>query len=226
MKSAVLFSGGKDSCLALQYALKAGEVKCLITLVSENTASYMFHTPNISLAAKQAEAIGLPLVLEKTKGIKEEELVDLERAIKRAKAEFGIEAVFTGALASVYQASRVQKICDKLGLKCVNPLWQKDQIELLKEVVHNKFEVFVVGVFAEGLETFIARKIDDKFIADIKKVVEKYKINPAGEGGEIETFVADAPFFRKKIVVEKSHVVADEAGGRVLVLDKIKLLDK
>jgi ABC transporter with metal-binding/Fe-S-binding domain ATP-binding protein len=218
---AVLFSGGKDSNMALYYALKNCRVKCLITLVSENPESYMFHTPNINLAEKQAKAIGLPIIIEKTKGVKEKELDDLERAIKKAIRKYKIRGVFTGALASVYQASRVQKICDKLGLACLNPLWHKDQFEFLNELVKLKFEVVIVGVAAEGLEDFLGRKIDSDFIKEIREVYEKFKINPAGEGGEYETFVLNAPFFKKKLRIEKSHVIG-EGLSKILVIDEIK----
>ena len=226
MKTAVLFSGGKDSCLALYYALKSTEVKCLITVVSENPASFMFHTPNIILAEKQAKAIGLPIIIQKTKGQKEIELKDLEKAIKKAKEKFKIDTISTGAVASVYQSSRIQKICDGLNLQCINPLWQRDQFELLQEVIKLNFDVIIIGVFAYGLDDFIGRKVDRKFIDDIRVLNEKYKISPAGEGGEFESFVLDAEFFKKRLEIEKSHIEEDKEGGRVLILDKIKLVRK
>lgn len=223
MKTAVLFSGGKDSCLALSYAMKKTEVKCLITVVSENPYSYMFHTPNIKFAKEQAEAIGLPIVIQKTLGEKEKELDDLENAIKTAKEKYEIEGIFTGAVASNYQASRVESICKKLGLKCFNPLWQRDQFELLEELIKQKFKVIIIGVFAMGLEGFVGRIITKKFIEDIKKVYDKYKINVAGEGGEFESFVLSAPFFKKEVVILESHNEKDKEGGVVLKIDKIKL---
>ncbi|MCX6821195.1 MAG: diphthine--ammonia ligase [Candidatus Aenigmarchaeota archaeon] len=226
MRTAVLFSGGKDSCLALHYALQSTDVKCLITVVSENPASYMFHTPNITLAEKQAEAIGLPIIIEKTKGEREIELKDLEKAIKKAKEKYEIEGIVTGAVSSVYQSSRVQKICDELNLQCINPLWQRDQFELLQEVIKLNFDVIIIGVFAYGLDDFIGRKVDRKFIDDIKILNEKYKISPCGEGGEFESFVLDADFFKKKLKIEKSHVEKDKEGGRILILDKIKIVKK
>lgn len=226
MRTAVLFSGGKDSCLALYYALKSTEVKCLITLVSENPSSYMFHTPNIVLAEKQAEAIDLPIIIEKTKGEKEIELKDLEKAIKKAKKKYKIEGIITGALASVYQSSRVQRICNKLNLQSLNPLWQRDQFELLNEVIKFNFDVIITGVFAYGLDEFLGRKIDRKFIDDIRILNEKYKINPAGEGGEFESFVLDAEFFKKRLEIKKSHIEEDKEGGRVLIIDDIEIVNK
>jgi len=226
MKTAVLFSGGKDSCLALYYALKQSEVKCLITLVSENKASYMFHTPNILLAREQADAIGLPIIIRKTPGEKEHEIKDLERAIKEAKTRYKVDAIVTGAIASLYQKSRIEKICKKLGLECINPLWQRDQLEILKEIVTLGFEVIITGTFAFGMENFVGRMIDQKFIEDIKKVYEKYKVNPAGEGGEFETFTLDAPFFKKALKIEKSHIEKDKEGGQTLLIDKLTVKNK
>ena len=68
MKVAVLFSGGKDSAFAAYLAREHGhELSCLITILSENPESYMFHTPSISKVKKQAEAADIPLIIQKTK---------------------------------------------------------------------------------------------------------------------------------------------------------------
>ncbi|GAI97499.1 unnamed protein product, partial [marine sediment metagenome] len=139
MKCAVLFSGGKDSTYAGYLAKQQGhELTCLISMVSENPESYMFHTPNIMLVKKQAEIMELPLLIQPTEGKKEEELLDLERIIYDAIHQFKIEAVITGAMHSDYQKSRIQKICNLLRLKCINPLWHKDEIEYLDELIKNK----------------------------------------------------------------------------------------
>ncbi len=201
MKLGVLFSGGKDSTYAAFLAKQQGhELVCLISLISENKESYMFHTPAIHMTVQQAECMELPLIIQKTPGEKEKELVELEKAIKTAVDKYHIEAIVTGALASVYQASRIQALCDTLGLQCINPLWQKDQITLLEELVKNNFEVIIVGVFAYPLDkTWIGRKIDAQFISDVKKLQEKYKVNPAGEGGEFESLVVNCPLFKKRL---------------------------
>lgn len=217
MKLGVLFSGGKDSTYAAYLMKKSGhELSCLISIISKNPDSFMFHTPSISSTEKQAKAMNLPLIIQKTKGEKEIELKDLEEAIKKAKSKFHIEGIITGALQSVYQSSRIQKICDELNLKCFNPLWQKDEIEYLNELIKNKFEIIVTGVAAYPLdEKWLGRKIDKKFVDDVKILKQKYKIHPAGEGGEFETFVLDCPLFTTPLKIKNKKIFGEKNSWRM-----------
>ena len=210
MKLGVLFSGGKDSSYAAYLASQNNELVCLITLHSKNLYSYMFHTPSISKTKLQAEVMNLPLIEVNTKGEKEIELNDLKDAIIDAKKKYKIEGIVTGAVESVYQASRIQKICDDLGLEVFNPLWQKNQIELLNDLIKNKFEVIIVAVAAEGFDTsWLGRKIDVNMIEELVKLNKKYGINPAFEGGEAESFVLNCPLFKKKLKVVNKRIIDD-----------------
>jgi ABC transporter with metal-binding/Fe-S-binding domain ATP-binding protein len=216
-KLGILFSGGKDSMYAAWLAKKEGyEISCLISIVSENEESYMFHTPSIRRVEEQAKSMGIPLIVIKTKGKKEKELIDLERAIKLAIRDYNIEGVVSGAVESVYQASRIEKICNKLKIECFNPLWQKNQLELLKDLIKNKFEVIVVGVFAYPFdEKWLGRKIDVEFINEIKKLQEKYKINVAGEGGEFESFVLNCSLFKKRLIIKDKKIKGSKNSWRM-----------
>ncbi len=222
MRLGVLFSGGKDSTFALFKASKEHEVVCLINLKSSNPDSYMFHTPAQELVEKQAEAIGLPLLQLKTKGEKEKELLDLKDAIKLVKDSYKIQGLVTGAVASEYQASRIKKICDELKLELFNPLWHMNQIELLKEIIANKFEVIITGIAAYPLdESWLGRKIDSKTISELEELQKGFRLNPAGEGGEIETAVLDAPCFGKKIVITSSTKTCNKNAGVMNIKEAI-----
>ena len=226
MKVGILLSSGKDSVLAMHRAVEKHEISCLITIVSENAESYMFHTPNINLATAQSECLEIPLLISNTKGEKEKELSDLKNVIKKAILKYKIQGIVTGAIASNYQASRIQKICDELKIECINPLWQIDQIELLKELIRKKFEVIIVGIFAYPFtEKWLGRKINEKTTEELKELWEKYKINPAGEGGEIETLVLNAPMFKKKISIKKSSKKYLDNSG-VLKIEEYSLSSK
>ena len=100
MKAAVLFSGGKDSTMAVYKAMKDGwTVEYLLSMHSENPHSYMFHVPNIHLSQLLSQAMGIPLIQAETPGMKEEELEDLRKALSELKDK-GVEAIFTGAIHS------------------------------------------------------------------------------------------------------------------------------
>jgi len=135
MKVAVLFSGGKDSTMAVYKALEEGhEVNYLISVFSDNPASYMFHVANIHITELSAEAMDIPLIKKVTKGIKEEELIDLTHILSDLR-DMGIEAIYSGALFSVYQKSRIDTICEDLGLKSCAPLWHRDPVEYMEEII-------------------------------------------------------------------------------------------
>jgi ABC transporter with metal-binding/Fe-S-binding domain ATP-binding protein len=226
MKVGVLFSGGKDSAYALYKALETEEVACLISVVSQNEESYMFHTPNIGMTGVQAEVMGIPLVQVTTEGEKEEELQDLERAIIEAHNTYGIEGVVTGAVESVYQATRIQKICHDVGVWCFNPLWLKDQVVLLQEIIENHFKVIITGIFAYPLdEGWLGKEIDTKILERLIDLKNKYRISPSGEGGEIETTVLDAPFFKKIIKVTDYEIKANKNSG-VYIIKNVDLVEK
>jgi len=211
MRVAVLASGGKDSALALYHVLRAGyEVKYLASMIPSREDSWMFHCPNIRLMDLFAEAVGLPLVKAETSGVKEEEVEDLKRLIEG----LDVEGVVSGAIASDYQKTRVERICQQLGLECVAPLWHRNPLDLLEELLDLKFEIMVTGVYAYGFDIrWLGRRIDEGAIADLIKLNRQYGVSLVGEGGEYETLALDTPFFRKRIdVVEAEKVWKGQNG--------------
>jgi diphthine-ammonia ligase len=109
-------------------------------------------------------------------------------------------------------------------LKCINPLWHKDQVELLNELLQNKFEVIITRVAAYPFdETLLGKKIDDAVIKKLADMNKKYQINPAGEGGEIETFVINCPLFKKRIEILKfSKKYANNEGSFTIEKAELK----
>ena len=226
MKVGVLFSGGKDSTLALIKASRIHDVRCLISIMPENQESYMFHIPNIPLTKYQAEAMGIPIIQKATKGEKEKELFDLKNAIEEAKRYFGIEGIVVGAIRSNYQYTRVKKICEELNLTLISPLWQMDEIEELKEVIKGRIKAIIVSVSAYPLtKEFLGKEIDESIVEKFIEFKEKFGLNPSGAGGEYETFVIDAPIFKKKILIDEFEIIWKEDSGK-LIIKKARLVDK
>lgn len=226
MKAAVLFSGGKDSTMATYKAIESGwEVEYLVSMISGNPESYMFHTANIHLTELAAEAMNIPLLRSTTNGIKEEELDDLKTVLADLKAR-GVGAIFSGALHSSYQKSRIDKLCEDLSLQSIAPLWHVDPYEYMEELIDLGFEIILVSVSAEGLDdSWLGRKIDAELLEELLKIHKKHGIHMAFEGGEAETLVLDCPLFKKKIKVEEVEMVWERDSGHINI-KKAVLEDK
>jgi diphthine-ammonia ligase len=202
MKVAALFSGGKDSVFAVYIAQQFGwEISHLVTVHPEKPDSWMFHSINIHLTDLLATTINIPLVKRATKADKETELEDLKQLLQPLE----INGVVSGAIASEYQRTRIEKICDELGIKSFTPLWHKNQELLLRDQIKAGFHTIVVGVFAQGFdETWLGKTIDEEAINALIHLHNKHGINIAGEGGEYETLVLSGPLLSKRLVIDES----------------------
>jgi len=223
MRVAVLVSGGKDSVLALHHILNKGyAVKCLVSMIPLRADSWMFHYPNIRLTDMLAKAVGIPLIKAETSGVKEKEVQDLKRLINK----LDVEGVVSGAIASSYQKTRIDTVCRQLELKSVTPLWHEDPLDILKEILELNFEVVITGVYAYGFDRqWLGKKIDEDAVDALVRLNKKYQTSIVGEGGEYETLVLDAPFFKKRIKILESETIWENQGG-YLSITRAKLEDK
>lgn len=224
MRVCVLYSGGKDSNLALLEVRDRQEVACLVTLIPQSLESWLFHYPNVHLVGLQAEALGLPLLV---KGCPDDEvggLRALEDALRAAVETYGVEGAVTGAVRSRYQAERFARVCQSLGLECINPLWGRDEVELLREVLRTGIEAIFTRVAGYPLtKALLGRRIDAQVVEWLAQ--RKTYVNPLGEGGEYETFVLDMPLFARRIVPLKWRIEGGDYDA-VLVIEKAMLAEK
>jgi asparagine synthase (glutamine-hydrolysing) len=223
-----LVSSGKDSVYAMYRMIKQDfPVKCMITLRSLNPDSYMFHTPAIDMVKLQSESTGIPLIEQETAGEKEDELMDLRKALEKAKERFGIKGVVTGALYSDYQRERIEKTCSETGLLPFSPLWHMDQENYMRELIRNNFKIILTRIAAEGLdESWLGRILTEEDVDRLIELNKKIKLSVCGEGGEFETLVLDCPLFNKELKVIRTKKVMDSKFSGTLIITEIKMVEK
>jgi ABC transporter with metal-binding/Fe-S-binding domain ATP-binding protein len=227
MHLASLLSGGKDSVYAMYLAMQEGhDIAVLISIASANPESYMFHVPNIHLTKLQAEAMEIPLIYRETEGVKEEELEDLKSALKEAIEAHEIDGIVSGAIFSNYQRSRIDDMAEELGLESLSPLWKRKPKDLLSDMVAKEFTIIITVVAAEGLgPEWLGVEINAKVIEELADLHNTCYVCTAGEGGEFETLVMDAPIFKKKITIIEAEKKWDGQSGAYIVRDAV-LSDK
>jgi len=227
MRLAALVSGGKDSIYAAYLAKKSGhELAYVVSLLSDNPDSYMWHVPNARLTKLQAELMGIPIIQQRTAGEKEKELSDLKTVLANLGSK--IDGIVTGAVASKYQMSRIEKIATDLGLACVAPLWQREPTELLQDMLRDGFEIIITAVAAGGLDgSWLGRKLDSTAVSELISLSKKHRFSPIGEGGEFETFVLDCPLFNKRIkIFEAEKIWSEKSRSGTFEIKKTELVKK
>ncbi|MGC9132798.1 MAG: diphthine--ammonia ligase [Nanopusillaceae archaeon] len=204
MNLTVLYSGGKDSNYSLYISSKYHKISCLLNIIPENNESYLYHYINFDITKLQSKALEIPL---ETFYVNKDEEKTLEDALKYLKEKYNVGGVVTGAIRSIYQATRFQKICKKLNLWCFNPIWLKNEKEYLFELLKNNFEFIITGWYTYPLDiNILGKEVNEEIINKLIEYGEEYKINIAGEGGEYETTVLYQPLFKKKIIIDDYEI--------------------
>jgi len=196
-KSYFNWSGGKDSALALHYAIQNSiNVQKLLTNVNAVHDRISMHGVRRSLLEAQAEAIGLPL--DTIELPEQPSMTDYENAVVEKltalKGEGFTNAVFGDIFLEDLKQYREAQLTT-IGFKAIFPLWKRNTTELMHEFIDLGFKTIVVCTKAEVLdESFAGRVIDKDFLKDIPAHVD-----PCGENGEFHTFVYDGPIFQKPV---------------------------
>jgi diphthine-ammonia ligase len=207
-----MFSGGKDSCYSVWLVQhQAWDVARLVTVKPEARDSWMFHYPNVAWTSLQARSMGLKHTVIPG-GTKEMET--LEQALRVMRDEDGLDGIVTGAIASEYQKSKFDNLCDKVGLRSFCPLWHKKPEVLLEDLIAGGFRIIMSAVAASGLdESWLGRELTPSEWERIKNISAQIGLHLSGEGGEYETFVVDAPQFSKGIMILESERVWNGQSG-------------
>lgn len=169
--------------------------------------SWLFHTVNINWCTLHSNILGISYDLMPCSGIKEIEIDELRKKLEELR-DYGFKYVVSGVVASNYQKSILDKLCGKLGLIHLTPLWGYDPYLLLYEEA-KAMEFIITALQAYGLSSkWLGSRIDLNNLEDFIATCRKYSINSVGEGGEFETFVTSSPLFHgKKICVKSSRKI-------------------
>lgn len=205
------FSGGKDSCLALWTAQRAGlDVRSLLVMCEENGARSRSHALPRALLARQAHSLGMDLVTHNASWSSYE--ATFIEALKAFKANGFSSAVF-GDIDLQAHRDWEEKVCAAAGIEPVLPLWQRNRLELAREVIDQGFRALVVCIDSRYLpDSFCGRDYDASFLADLPP-----NVDACGENGEFHTFVYDGPNFHTDVNFElkgfEPYVAPKEFGG-------------
>lgn len=247
MLVASMWTGGKDSYLALQGAVSNGnQVTSLINFIFKEperpkpnkirslAGSVIMklsgmkpykdvpHEVNPEIIALQAEALGYPIAQPE---------VSMMEFVEQFKATISklnppVEGIAWGAeedQAAVHM-SMLKPICDQLGVKMIFPLKGLGEDQNLEAFTHEGFEATIIVVDTDFLsEDWLGKKVDTQFLEAIRR--KSKETGTAVSNIEFHTLVNDAPLFKKRLRIVSSDKTRRK-GFSVLNVKKAELVEK
>jgi len=192
----VSWSGGKDSCMALNEIQQSAVYKpvALLTTVTADYDRISMHGVRRVLLERQAEALGLSIIQVRiTKNAKNDEYE--AKLLEAVASQRGIDQLVFGDLFLEDIKQYRDTFLARHNLKGIYPIWQRDTRELIHEFIEAGFKAVTTCVDSRKLDSFfVGRVIDESFLRELPS-----HIDPCGENGEFHTFVFDGPNFREPI---------------------------
>ncbi|KAH9062846.1 hypothetical protein EDB87DRAFT_1710829, partial [Lactarius vividus] len=232
MRYIALLSGGKDSCYNLVHCQKNGhELVATASLGPEHGKeeldSYLYQTVGQDAIHFVARALGVPLYrrviggsalaqgseyggrnAEDRGGVHGDETEDLYTLLADVKSQHpDARGVAVGAILSNYQRVRVEHVCQRLSLTPLSYLWQRDQAELLSEMIAAGMEAILIKVAGIGLTTEHLGRSLSEMQPTLTRLNTLYGSHICGEGGEYETLTLDCPLFKQRITLLETETV-------------------
>ena len=195
-KVIISWSSGKDSALTLWRLMNDPnyEVVGLYTTHVDNDVP--FQATPIAVVKKQAQLIGLPLVLIAlpevfpAHDIYQQTIVD---GLKNCGLQF--DGIAFGDLFCNGIADYRRQYIEPAGWECVFPLLGQSSLQLANEIIECGIQTKLVTVDSTQLDIkFCGRWLDHQLLSEFP-----ITIDPCGENGEYHSLVVDAPFYQQPL---------------------------
>jgi uncharacterized protein (TIGR00290 family) len=214
-KAAVVWSGGKDSVLALHHVYRDHPNLHVVKLVTCISAAYdrvSMHGVRRRLIEEQADALGLPVhfvvippqkdppcpITSPTPGTSfppnDVYTVAMLAALARLKTE-GIEVIVFGDIFLEDLRAFRDRLLALAGMEGCYPLWGRKSPELYDEFASLGFRAVIVCVDTERLAEDNCGRLLDTAFRDCLPA----GLDPCGERGEYHSFTFDGPLFRRPV---------------------------
>ncbi len=208
LKIAAIWSGGKDGCMSYFRVFQMGyKVEYLLNLINKENNMVAFHNFHKNLIKMQSNAIGMPLLQNRIcsqKNNRRQFENELKKIVLRLKNK-GINGISVGYVSGDYQRVLLKQLSSSLSMALIEPLYQKNSKNTLKEFIQLGFKAVIVSVDLSLLDDYwVGCIVDENFI---KYLVKKSNVDFCGDRGEYHTFVIDGPIFKKRIIFHNTSKI-------------------
>ncbi len=226
MQVAILFSGGKDSTFAIDYALERGwDIKYLLSIKPTRKDCYLFHFATVEHTPKLASAIGIKHYL-RTCSVADPKLE--AEIVKRFVEKHPVEALILGGTGlQETQIRSLQEALLPIGIEVFAAHSGEDHDELMIKMAEKGYKFMITQIASDGLdEKWLGRVLDEDAMQELFERAIDYGFHCGGEGGYYDTLVLDGPIFSKRLEVKSFRRVMEKENVGHVEIDRFDLVVK
>jgi uncharacterized protein (TIGR00290 family) len=195
------WNGGRDACLALYHAIRAGAKPQFLLTMLDETGKYSYSLP-IPREVLQAQALSLniPLLTKTTnKANYNQDMLDVLHELKA----MDINIVIFGDILLDNHRRGNENLCQQAGLQTYLPLWGTPKSRILAEYITSGFIAMITTASDKLGQKYAGRYLDTQCIEELEAL---QGIDPIGENGEYHTVIIDGPIFANPIPIRASNI--------------------
>jgi len=202
-RCALSFSGGKDSMLALDRALRQGfQVDFLVTMYDQASQRIRFHGVPLALIQAQAESLGIALLAYPTTP------ATFESVFLQALSELRLREITTLFFGNIHLAdvrAWYEQRSTDAGFLHREPLWGEPPGKLAREFLARGYAAILTCIEeARARPAWLGAPLSEELI----QAFEQAGIDPCGERGEYHTFVHAGPRFATSLPVRPGERIS------------------
>lgn len=226
MDVGIMFSGGKDSTYAIDFARKKGwNIKWLLSVKPTRTDCFLFHFATVEHTGTVAQELGIPHKLiscDVADPEKEAELVK-NAVLEMPKID---SLIFGGTGLQLTQIASAQKALRPHGIEVFAAHAGLEHEDVMLEMLENGYKFMITQIASDGMKKWLGRVISLENYDELMEDALQYGFHPGFEGGYADTFVVEGPHMEKVLTIQEAkHIMEDEYCGHV-VFEKFKLSPK
>jgi len=226
MEVAVLYSGGKDSTLAIEFCREKGwNIKYLLSVKPTRADCYLFHYATVEHTKELAEILGIKHILVSCSVADPKKEAEI---VKNVVEKNPVDAVVLGGVGlQITQLRSIQEALKPLKIEVFASHAGQDSLELLKEMINKGYEIIITEIASDGLsKNYLGFRLDKGNLSQFVKLSEKYGFEILGEGGYYNSLVIDGPIFNKRLEILETKRIMDDKYHGYLEVNKTRIANK